>query len=101
VEVVVEVVWTAVWVLATTSAKRVCVSCLVRSECLAYSVATGASAGVFGRLTARERRAVPAGGLTNEDASGVRIPGEIRSLVALGAVVDGGQSRSEESPAAC
>jgi WhiB family redox-sensing transcriptional regulator len=40
-------------------AKRVCVACPVRAECLAFALAIGA-AGIWGGLTEKERRALPA-----------------------------------------
>ena len=38
------------------AAKRVCRACPVQQACLAWAVATNPECGVFGGLTARERR---------------------------------------------
>jgi WhiB family redox-sensing transcriptional regulator len=38
------------------AAKRVCATCPVTSECLNFAFLTGADFGIFGRLTAQERR---------------------------------------------
>lgn len=37
-------------------AKAVCVGCQVREDCLAYALATGQWAGIWGGYTAEERR---------------------------------------------
>ncbi|MEV0616109.1 WhiB family transcriptional regulator [Nonomuraea sp. NPDC050404] len=39
-----------------TKAKRYCVACPARQECLDYALRTGQDHGVWGGLTARERR---------------------------------------------
>lgn len=41
-------------------AKRVCMACPVRTECLAYALAEGLHHGVWGGLSPKERRAVAA-----------------------------------------
>lgn len=41
---------------STRSAKRVCMRCTVRTECLEEALATGERFGVFGGLSERERR---------------------------------------------
>ncbi len=38
------------------AAKAVCEGCHVRAECLAYSIETGQTEGIWGGLTSRERR---------------------------------------------
>jgi len=46
--------------LATT-AKAICARCTVRDECLAYALTTGQDEGVWGGLSAKERRALTRG----------------------------------------
>ena len=41
---------------STREAKRVCLSCDVRSECLEYALANGEKFGIWGGLSERERR---------------------------------------------
>ena len=41
---------------SAAAAKRMCRSCPVQPACLAWAVATNPGSGVFGGLTARERR---------------------------------------------
>ena len=42
----------------STAAKRVCMSCDVRTECLEYALRNGERYGVFGGKTERERRRI-------------------------------------------
>ena len=44
---------------STAEAKKVCRSCEVRPECLAYALEHDEPAGVWGGLSERERRQVP------------------------------------------
>lgn len=39
-------------------AKRICASCRVREECLAYAIETNQASGIWGGLTEEERRPV-------------------------------------------
>ncbi len=41
---------------STAEAKRICVSCVVRSECLEYALASGERYGIYGGKSERERR---------------------------------------------
>jgi WhiB family transcriptional regulator, redox-sensing transcriptional regulator len=40
------------------AAKSICLSCVVRAQCLEWAMATGQDAGVWGGLSEDERRAV-------------------------------------------
>jgi WhiB family redox-sensing transcriptional regulator len=46
-------------------AKVVCRRCLVRQQCLDFALSTGQDAGIWGGLTAAERRLVRRNGLTS------------------------------------
>ena len=50
-------VWTlANYVMTTREAKRVCMSCEVRAECLEYALEHDERFGIWGGLSERERR---------------------------------------------
>lgn len=42
------------------AAKRICAACPVRAECLAFSLTLGVPVGVWGGLSEKQRRALPA-----------------------------------------
>lgn len=44
-------------------ARRICGRCAVRSHCLTYALDTGQTFGIWGGLTAPQRRTLRAGGL--------------------------------------
>jgi len=46
-------------------AKAVCARCPVAGDCLAWALATGQDAGVWGRTTEEERRAIRGTGVRN------------------------------------
>ncbi|MFN2590925.1 MAG: WhiB family transcriptional regulator [Actinomycetota bacterium] len=46
-------------------AKAICSRCPVASECLAFAIETGVDAGVWGGLSSRERKRIPAGAVTS------------------------------------
>jgi WhiB family redox-sensing transcriptional regulator len=41
---------------SSTAAKKVCAACDVRTECLSYALAEGLRYGIFGGLSAHQRR---------------------------------------------
>ena len=46
---------------SSVEAKKVCASCDVRPDCLAYAIRTGQKAGIWGGLSERERKKLQRG----------------------------------------
>lgn len=55
--------------MATDTAKAICASCPVWSTCLAWAVQNGQDHGIWGGLTAHERRRLARGSYGSADAT--------------------------------
>jgi hypothetical protein len=62
------------------TAKRLCASCPVREACLAYALRTAQPFGVWGGLTARERRKLDYLGPTTQRVSHAELLGTRRDI---------------------
>lgn len=64
---------------STREAKRICVGCEVKQECLEYALANDERFGIFGGLSERERRRLKSPKVSTKPAAGVSEPKPIRA----------------------